>query len=49
MVGEYLRRYVLYNNYFRKETITPCQSFSIAGKLYNNYFRKETITPKLHH
>ena len=35
---------VLYNNYFRKETITLNIFEAEAISLYNNYFRKETIT-----
>ena len=34
----------LYNNYFRKETITIYDIDKNRIILYNNYFRKETIT-----
>ena len=35
---------ILYNKYFRKETITRCIEHGLDPELYNKYFRKETIT-----
>ena len=43
-MGQTVPILVLYNKYFRKETITLIAEHLTLLKLYNKYFRKETIT-----